>query len=146
MKQGLLLVAAGVLAVAATGCSSGAEQQPPPEGALVSGTAKVTVNDNDLGEVKSVQCVFAGPITTITTGNDTSGSTTVVSNADGLVAQSVTIRDLGGFTGSYNQGLGGKAEVTMTSNTFTITGTADGFNTDKTSFRTNGSFTIKVAC
>lgn len=139
------MVAAGVVAVTA-GCSSGAEQQPLPEGALVAGTAKITVNDNKLDEVKSVQCVIAGPVTTITTGDDNSGSTAVVSNADGLTAQSVSIRDLGGFTGSYNQGFGNDADVRMTGSTYTISGTADGFETDKPSFRTNGTFSITVAC
>jgi hypothetical protein len=36
--------------------------------------------------------------------------------------------------------------VTLTGNTYTITGTADGFNTDAPSFVANGTFTIKVAC
>ena len=82
----------------------------------------------------------------ISTGDDNSGTTAVVSNSDGLEAQLVSIRDLGGFTGSYNQGLGGQAKVTLTGNTYTITGTADGFNTDAPSFVANGTFTIKVAC
>lgn len=112
----------------------------------MAGIAAITVNDNDLGQFKSVQCTAAGSQTTITTGDDSSGSTAVVSKSDGLNAQLVSIRDLGGFSGSYNQGLGGQAKVTLTGNTYTITGTADGFNTDAPSFRTNGTFTIKVAC
>jgi len=51
-----------------------------------------------------------------------------------------------GFTGSYNAGLGGDAEVTMTGRTYDITGTADGFDTENPSFRTSGEFSIKVAC
>jgi hypothetical protein len=38
----------------------------------------------------------------------------------------VTIRNLGGFTGSHHAGLGGQAKVTQTGRTYDITGTADG--------------------
>jgi ipoprotein LpqH len=93
-----------------------------------------------------VQCVPAGSMTTISTGDDTSGVTAVVSNRAGLVAESVSINDLGGFTGSYNAGLGGTAKVTMTGPTYDISGTADGFHTDEPSFRTGGAFAIKVSC
>jgi hypothetical protein len=70
----------------------------------------------------------------------------VVSNEGGLTAESVSINNLGGFTGSYNAGLGGNADVTMTGRTFAITGTATGFATDQPSFRKDGTFDIKVAC
>jgi len=113
---------------------------------LTAGTANITVNNDDLGEFHAVQCTSAGPYLTISTGNDQQGSTVVVSNADGLVAKSVSIRNLGNFTGSFNEDLGGKAAVSLDGATYTITGTADGFDTDKPSFRSNGSFTIKAAC
>ncbi len=70
----------------------------------------------------------------------------MVSNKDELIAESVSINNVGGFTGSYNAGLGGTAKVTMTGRTYDITGTADGFNTDNPSFRANGTFAIKVSC
>ena len=38
------------------------------------------------------------------------GVSAMVSNKDELIAESVGIRDLGGFTGSYNAGLGGTGE------------------------------------
>jgi hypothetical protein len=143
----IVLTAAAVAAlVAVAGCSS----SPPPEqqkpGTLVVGTAEVTVNDAKAGSTDAVACTAAGPLTTITTGNAESGSTATVSNKDALTVQSVSIHNLGGFTGSYNAGLGGEATVTMTGRTYSIEGTADGFATDQPSFRTNGSFLIKVAC
>jgi lipoprotein LpqH len=140
-----LTVAALVATVAVAGCSS-----PPPvkrePGTLVVGTAAVTVNDVDAGSTDSVACTTAGALTTITTGDAASGVTALVSNKDELTAESVSINNLGGFTGSYNAGLGGEATVTMTGRTYDITGTADGFATDNPSFRTNGTFAIKVAC
>ena len=98
--------------------SPGARRSPPPAkpqpGTLVAGTAQVTVNGQDTGTTEAVQCVPAGTLTTITTGDDASGVTAMVSNKDELVAESVSINNLGGFTGSYNAGLGGTAKVTMT--------------------------------
>lgn len=128
------------------GCSSGPPEASLPPGALVPGSAHITVNDNDLGEFHAVSCDSASDTLTISTGNTEQGSTAVVSNADGLTAKSVAIRDLGGFTGSFNEGLGGDAKVSLDGSTYTITGTADGFDTDKPSFRSSATFTIKVAC
>jgi ipoprotein LpqH len=139
-------VVALLLAVGAVGCSSGSDQADPQPGTLPAGTANITVNGNDLGQFESVQCVPAGYLTTITTGDETAGTTAVVAGGDELSAQLVSINNLGGFTGSFNQNLGGEAKVTMTGPTYTITGNADGFQTDNPSFRTNGTFTIKVSC
>ncbi|MCV7225967.1 lipoprotein LpqH [Mycolicibacterium komossense] len=129
----------------AAGCSSPPQQQRQP-GALVPGTAEVTINDQKLGSFQSVDCTPAGHTMTITAGNTNSGTTVVVSNGDKQTVTAVTITDLGGFTGSYTQGLAGDAAVSMTGATYSITGTADGFNTDNPSFRSNSTFAIKVAC
>ena len=139
-----------VAALAALGVVAGCSSPPPPvepqPGTLVVGTAAVTVNDVDTGSTDAVACSTAGALTTITTGDAASGVTAVVSNEDALTAESVSINNLGGFTGSYNAGLGGEATVTMTGRTYAITGNAQGFATDKPSFRANGTFAIKVAC
>lgn len=139
-----MAAAAATLAVA--GCSSGPPDYTPAPGTLVAGTAQVTVNGQNVGTTHAVQCTSAGPLTTITTGDQTSGITTLVSNKDELTADAVSINNVGGYTGSYNAGLGGTAKVTMTDRTYDISGTADGFNTDNPSFRTSGTFAIKVAC
>jgi hypothetical protein len=137
-------MAASVLVLA--GCSSGPPDYQPPPGTLAAGTAHVTVNGEDAGSTDAVQCDATGPLTTITTGDPASGVTAMISNQEDLVAESVSIRDLGGFTGSYNAGLGGEAKVTMTDRTYDISGTADGFKTDDPSFRVSGTFAIKVSC
>jgi ipoprotein LpqH len=140
----LVVVAAASLALAS--CSS---QPPEPTllpGELVAGTAKVTVNGQDTGTTEAVQCTPAGSLTTIATGDQTSGITALVSNKDELTPEAVGINNVGGFTGSYNAGLGGTAKVTMTGRTYDITGTADGFSTANPSFRTSGTFAIKVSC
>ena len=132
--------------LAVAGCSSEPPEYQPPPGTLVAGTAQVTVNGQDTGTTEAVQCTPAGTLTTITTGDQASGVTALVSNKDELTAETVSINNLGGFTGSYNAGLGGTAKVTMTGRTYDITGTADGFNTANPSFRASGTFAIKVSC
>src|SRR3977135_3847254 len=132
--------------MAVAGCSSGPPDYKPAPGTLVAGTAQVTVNGKNTGTTEAVQCTPAGSLTTITTGDHASGVTALVSNKDGLPPAAVDINNVGGFTGSYNAGLGGTAKVTMTGRTYDITGTADGFNTDNPSFRTAGTFAIKVSC
>ncbi|KWX68996.1 lipoprotein LpqH [Mycobacterium sp. NAZ190054] len=139
---GATALAAPVLA----GCSSPSPEYQPPPGALVAGTAQVTINGQDAGTTDSVQCDPAGSLMMMRTGDGTSGVTATVSSEDELIVREVGIRDLGGFTGSYNQGLGGDATVTMTGRTYDIQGTADGFETDSPSFRTTGEFRIKIAC
>ena len=139
-----MAAAAATLAVA--GCSSGPPDYQPAPGTLVAGTAQMTVNGQNIGTTEAVQCTPAGSLTTITTGDQASGISALISNKDELTAAAVGINNVGGFTGSYNAGLGGTAKVTMTGRTYDITGTADGFDTANPSFRTSGTFAIKVAC
>ena len=139
-------MAAAAAALALAGCSSGPPDYQPAPGTLVAGTAQMTVNGQNIGTTEAVQCTPAGSLTTITTGDQTSGITTLVSNKEELTAEAVSINNVGGFTGSYNAGLGGTAKVTMTDRTYDISGTADGFDTANPSFRTSGTFAIKVAC
>jgi hypothetical protein len=128
------------------GCSSGPPDYKPAPGMLVAGTAQVTVNGQNTGTTGAVDCTPAGSLTTITTGDQTSGVSALISNEDELSVEGIGINNVGGFTGSYNAGLGGTAKVTMTGRTYDISGTADGFSTANPSFRTSGTFAIKVAC
>jgi hypothetical protein len=144
VKTRWVVAAAALMAVA--GCSSGPPDYKPAPGTLVAGTAQVTVNGQNTGTTEAVQCTPAGSLTTITTGDQSSGVSAVISNKDQLTTESVGINNVGGFTGSYNAGLGGTAKVTMTGRTYDISGTADGFSTADPSFRTSGTFAIKVSC
>jgi ipoprotein LpqH len=143
---GFRWIVAAIAVTAIAGCSSEPPEYKPAPGALVAGTAQVTINGQDAGTTEAVQCSSVGALTTIDTGDEAAGVTAMVSNSDELIAETVAITNLGGFTGSYNNGLGGTAEVTMTDRTYDITGTADGFATDKPSFRIPGTFAIKVSC
>lgn len=137
-------------ALALAGCSSQPPEYTPQPGALVAGTAQITVNGADVGTTDSVQCDPAGTLMMMKTGDpgnpESPGVSALIESQDELVVREVGILDLGGFTGSYNDGLGGEATVTMTGRTYDIQGTADGFDTDNPSFRTTGNFQIKIAC
>lgn len=70
---------------------------------MVAGTAQVTINDRNLGTTEAVQCTPAGALTTIETGDQASGVTAVVSTKDELTAESVSINNVGGFTGKLQR-------------------------------------------
>lgn len=143
MRIPLTVVAAAVVWVA--GCSA----QPPTEirpGTLVLGTARVTVNGSDTGLTDQVACTVLGATTTIATGTPASGLTAVVSDDGTLTTQSVSIRNLGGFTGTYTAAPGRQATVIRTGRSYSIAGTADGFTTSAPAIQTSGTFAIDVAC
>jgi lipoprotein LpqH len=150
-KQLINACAVVLMAAGASACSSiGSAKAPPPQGSLQPGTALVTINDRALPETHAVKCTPIGSFTEVTTGGTGAaarpGTMTFVSSDKALRATSVSISDLGGFTGSYNAGLQGIADVTVQGYTYTIRGRAEGFETDKPSFKATGTFTIKVAC
>jgi lipoprotein LpqH len=144
MQKRFFNAAAAALVAAVVGaCSSPPAPQP---GELPGGTAKVLINNRALPTTTAVKCQPIGSLTTITTGDAASGLTALVSNETELKAKSISITDLGGFTGRYMRELEGKADISMTGRTYIIRGTADGFDTDKPTVRTSGTFAIRVSC
>jgi ipoprotein LpqH len=142
----VFIAAAGLIIGGSAACSSEASANQGPA-TLPPGAAQLTIDGEELPTVRSVQC--APPekyLTTITTGNDASGATVIISNAGKLTVELVRIRDLNGFSGDYNRGLaGGDATVTLTDNTYQIAGVAFGYG-PKSPEPTTAPFTIKVSC
>lgn len=136
--------AAALLVAGAAACSSPTASSPPSE--IPAGTARVTINDRVLPAVHDVECVPISSLTTITAGDAGVGVTAQVSNAAGLEAKTISINDMGGFTGRYLEGVEGKADVRMAGRTYIFRGTADGFDTENPSVRTTSRFAIRVAC
>ena len=146
MKDRTLAVIATALIIGAiSGCSQHAGAQTAP-GALPPGTAEVTIDNHDLGTTYFVACSPVGTMTTITTGEAGRGTTSVVENATNLLASSVELRDLGGFSGSYWEGLGDQTKVRLTDNTYTIGGTATGYRAENPDTRVSVPFAIRVSC
>jgi len=97
------VAATALLAVA--GCSSVRRLQTAA-GTLVAGTAQVTVNGQTPAPPRRAVRP-AGSLTTITTGDQSSGISALISNKDQLTTEAVGINNVSGFTGSYNAGLAG---------------------------------------
>ena len=106
----------------------------------------MTVNNQTL-TTDAVKCTQLGDLTTIDAGTGPdAGVTAMVDSSAGLMAKSVTIRDVGAFSGSFWPGLQGHADVTMTAGTYTIAGSAQGFASDRPNKRIDGNFVVTVAC
>jgi ipoprotein LpqH len=133
-----------LLLLGIAGCSSAPAGLNLPNGALPSGTALITVNGNGTGRLHDVQCEsIAKGLTQIMIG--TAGSlTTVLVTADS--PKGIAFHDVDGFTGSYWQDLQGSARLDIIDQTYTLTGTAAGFNAENPYARTVNDFTVKVAC
>lgn len=139
-------VAALTVACVMAGCASTEPQVQTRPGTLLIGSARVSVNGVDVGAGAEVACSMTGRLVDITIGTGQSGVDVLVSTGDVPTARSVTIQNLGGFTGTYRDGFGERAEVTTTGRSFTITGTADGYLTSQPAIQTSGEFTVDVAC
>jgi hypothetical protein len=83
----------------------------------------------------------------INIGGDLAGAKVVVDQrAQPLSTISVRIQNLGGFTGMYSKGDGGDADMSFSGEKFTITGTANGFKTDKPGEPASAAFKIVATC
>jgi len=133
-----------VLAVAAVGVLGGCSSGQPALGAR---TAEVTVNGDGNGSKYAVECSQTGWTWLISTFDEAApGFSAAIQTGDNIAAQSVQIRDLEGFTGSYWQGTVGDGKATVKGNKITITGTAEGSFADNPSGEGNVTYQIETTC
>jgi len=147
VKNRLAFIAAAALMVGGSAACSSVQAVQQEPGTLPPGAAQLAIDGKDLGITKAVHCAPSEQyLTTIATGDATSGTTVMVSNAGKLTVEFVRIRNVNGFTGDYNRGLGdGDATVALRESTYEIAGAAVGFGT-KSPQPTTAPFTIKVSC
>lgn len=144
--QRLNLVAFSLLLISLAGCSSEPPVAKPPSGALPAGTAQVTMNGTTTVPSHDVECrSLANGFTVIDIGS-IGPRITVLLGADAGTPKSVSFSEFDGFSGSYWQNLEGDAQLGMVAQTYTLTGSAVGFNTKEPHTRTTNDFTVKVAC
>jgi lipoprotein LpqH len=135
-----IAVAAAALTVALLGACT---PRPPTQ---LSSTASVTVNGND-ANFHIVKCSQLQWTRTIDIGGNFAGAKVVIDEgAQPASAESVRIRNLGGFTGMYSRGGSGDADMSMTGDKFTVSGTASGYKTDKPGEPATATFKIVVTC
>ncbi len=80
-------------------------------------------------------------------GGDFAGAKVIIDEgAQPATAESVHIQNLGGFSGMYSRGDGGNADMSMSGDKFTISGTANGYQADKPSEPATARFKIVVTC
>jgi Mycobacterium 19 kDa lipoprotein antigen len=138
------LLVAGVAA-----CSSDQANHPSQ--------ATVTINGNTVATKQRVVCaqqLDALPgkpqqmYWAITIGDQQVSGAKAMLNDSGqtLVANSVHIQNLGGFTGMYSKDDGGEANASFASETFTISGTAEGFSTYQPNEPAKATFKIVATC
>jgi hypothetical protein len=140
VQNRIAAAAAAVLAVAGLGACS-----PRPH-TQISSTASVTVNGND-AKINVVRCSQLEWYRTIDIGGDFAGAKVVIDErAQPLSTMSVRIQNLGGFTGMYSKDDGGSADMSLSGDKFTITGTATGFKIDKPSEPASADFKIIATC
>jgi lipoprotein LpqH len=139
MRNRIVVATAAVTVVLLGACTP----RPPTQ---LSSTASVTVNGND-ANFHIVKCSQLQWIRTIDIGGNFAGAKVVVDEgAQPASAQSVQIRNLGGFTGMYSRGGDGDADMSMSGDKFTVTGTASGYKTDKPGEPSTAKFKIVVTC
>ncbi|RDH74944.1 hypothetical protein DVS77_28820 [Mycolicibacterium moriokaense] len=139
--SGAVRVSAGVAAVIAglAGCAT-----PPP--ALGSRNAQVTIDGRDTGTTYPVSCDQFGWDWKLHTLKDTPGFTAMFTTGDPSGPQSVQIRDLGGFTGSYWKYTTGDAKFRIDNGDFVLTGTAVGYTSDRPNKTSSATFMIRTDC
>ena len=135
-----IVAAVAVLAVALLGaCTS----RP---GTQISSTASVTVDGKD-SNFHVVKCGQMQWTRTIDIGGSFAGAKIIIDEgAQPASAESVRIQNLGGFTGMYARGDGANADMSVTGDKFTVSGTARGFKTDNPNEAASVDFKIIVTC
>ena len=129
-----LLVAAGV-----AGCSS-------PPAALGTRDAKVIINGEATNSLQPVTCSQNGQSWTIETLDKEPGFTATIQLGDTVTAETVDIRNLGNFTGTYWNDNLGKASAKVSQGKFTVRGEAKGAFADKPNESTTATFDISTTC
>ncbi|WP_231973700.1 MULTISPECIES: lipoprotein LpqH [unclassified Mycobacterium] len=136
MRRGIA-VAIGVALVAA--CTSRPATQ-------LSSTASVAV-DGNATNFHVVKCSQLDWRRTIEIGSTFAGAKVVVDEqGEPASAESVHIDNLNGFTGRYARGGDGKADLSITGDKISITGTANGYRTDKPGDPVSATFKITATC
>lgn len=146
MKIEYIAAAALFVVAGGVGCSSETDPVGPHPGLKSSGVAHLTVDGVDAGRIEAVQCTPASHTTSIVIGAEPPAAAATISNSDGLKVKWVRLRDAHGFTGSYNEGLGGEAHVDLAGSTYQISGIAAGFDIRNPRQSATAKFAIEVSC
>jgi lipoprotein LpqH len=149
-KHRILVGIAAVATVVAglAGCSSNKSSTSASSSAPASGGNKVVIDGQAQNATGPVSCTQVNGNLSIGIGDPSTGVGAVVTNADPPVVQAVGLGNLSGATLGYSAGAPnqGNAEATKSGNSYTIKGTATGFNATNPQQALSKSFEIDVTC
>jgi ipoprotein LpqH len=139
MKRRFAAAAAFLVAAGVAGCSS-------PPAALANHDAKVIINGQATNSLQPVTCSQTGQSWTIETMDKEPGFTATIRLGDTVTPETVTIRNLGNFTGTYWNDNLGKATAKVSQGKFSVSGEAQGAFSDKPNQPTTAAFDISTTC
>ena len=139
MKRRITAAAVFLLAAGVAGCSS-------PPGALNTRDARVIINGKATNALQPVSCSQTGQSWTIETTDKEPGFTATIQLGNEVTAQSVHIRNLGNFTGTFWDDNLGKAQAKVSQGQFNVSGEAEGFLADKPNHPVTATFDITTDC
>jgi ipoprotein LpqH len=158
VKHGILVGVAVAATVAAglAGCSSNKSSTSASSGASSTssvnapapGGNRITIDGQSQNVTGQVSCTQVNGNLSIGVGDPTNGVGAVVTNADPPVVQAVGLGNLTGVTLGYSAGAQNQAnaQATKSGNSYTIKGTATGFNSANAQAALSKSFEIDVTC
>lgn len=115
-------------------------------GSQAASSASVTV-DGTATTIHVVKCSQLDWYKTIDIGGELAGATVSIdARGQQATATAVRIRNVGGFTGLYSLGGNGDANMSFSGDRYTITGTANGYKTDKPNEPASAAFKISTTC
>jgi lipoprotein LpqH len=139
MKRRFAAAAVLLVAIGAAGCSSA-------PAALGNHDAKVMINGKATNALQPVVCTQTGQSFEIQTVDKEPGFTATIRLGDTLTAQTVDIRNLANFTGTYWDDNLGKAQAKVSQGKFNVSGEAKGSFADKPNQSTTATFDITTNC
>jgi ipoprotein LpqH len=159
VKHGILvgIAVAATVAAGLAGCSSNKSSTSATSGesspsssvaAPAPGGNRITIDGQAQNVTGQVSCTQVNGNLSIGIGDPTNGVGAVVTNADPPVVQAVGLGNLTGVTLGYSAGAQNQAnaQATKSGNSYTIKGTATGFNSANAQAALSKSFEIDVTC
>jgi lipoprotein LpqH len=125
------------LGFAIVGCSSTPQELTTP-------SARVVINGN--GDNYQVTCMQYGPQWMIETLDKEPGFTAAIDTGDQVTAESVDIRNVGGFTGTFWEDNIGSAQAKVSGGKFSISGEGEGSFADRPNHKVTATFDITANC
>lgn len=113
---------------------------------LATPSARVTINGQDTETEYPIRCGQVQWMWTVETLPEAPGFTAMLETGGPVTARLVTIRDLGGFTGTAYQETVGDIDASIDGLTFTVSGTAHGSYADDPADSTSAEFRIEADC